>query len=899
MSKNYKLILLVMLLVSSVSFSQIYKVMGEVTSVKTGEKLVGANVYVKGSSIGSATDVNGKYEFNIPAGSYTVICSYIGFEAQLAEVNVTNNMELNFALKDYEFSLSVTVLADRAKERETPVAFTNVEKKDVEFKLGSQDIPLVLNTTPSVYATMSGGGAGDARINVRGFDQRNVAIMINGVPVNDMENGWVYWSNWDGVGDATSSIQVQRGLSAVNLATPSIGGTMNVITDPTAVTFGGKFKQELGDENFLKSTLVVNSGLIDDKWAASAVIVKKTGDGLINATWTDAWAYYFGASYNLNSSNRLELYALGAPQRHGQNSYRQNASVYNQKYAREVLGYSEGALTKFRQASTGRFYNETWNKVSTSYTGKQWAASYFSSTGREIDRYDEGFINERENYFHKPIVNLNWYSNLSNDLSLYTTLYWSGGHGGGTGTFGSIVWDYASEPTRIANWDATIERNINNGENGSRGILRNSVNNQWTYGAISKAYYKISDNFKTSFGLDWRIAEIDHYREVRDLLGGQFYADNSDQFNPNRQLKLGDKFNYFNTNTVDWLGAYLQGEFSQDNWTVYGMGGWSMIKYSFTDHFKKDDAGNEVFTESDNINGYQFKGGASYRLTSSTDVFVNAGYVSKVPIFDQVIDDGSGVKAEDPANEKFTNFEAGLNFRSRDGKVSVKGNVYYTLWLDRSVSRNILNQDGTEGIVFLSGLDARHYGVEFETALAPLKEVRLDASLSFGNWKYLDDVNARYRDYTDLNNPDKIFNLYIKDLKIGDQPQTALTAALTFFPTQGLSLSGIVRYYADHYAQFDALTRNNENDRQQSWLTPDYNVVDFHAAYNLPLNLKGVDFQLFAHVFNAFDQIYIQDAVDNSSFNAYTANGKTHSADDAEVYLGLPRSFNVGISVLF
>lgn len=89
----------------------------------------------------------------------------------------------------------------------------------MEVRLGSRDIPLVLNTTPSVYSTQQGGGAGDARINVRGFNQRNVAIMINGVPVNDMENGWVYWSNWDGVGDATASIQVQRGLSAVNLAT--------------------------------------------------------------------------------------------------------------------------------------------------------------------------------------------------------------------------------------------------------------------------------------------------------------------------------------------------------------------------------------------------------------------------------------------------------------------------------------------------------------------------------------------------------------------------------------------------------------------------------------------------------------------------------------------------------
>ena len=135
---------------------------------------------------------------------------------------------LSFALATDVVALSaLEVLASRADET-TPVAYTNVTKEEMEIRLGSQDIPMILNTTPSVYATGQGGGAGDARINVRGFNQRNVAVMINGVPQNDMENGWVYWSNWDGVGDA-SSIQMQRGLSAVNLS--SIGGTMNIITD--------------------------------------------------------------------------------------------------------------------------------------------------------------------------------------------------------------------------------------------------------------------------------------------------------------------------------------------------------------------------------------------------------------------------------------------------------------------------------------------------------------------------------------------------------------------------------------------------------------------------------------------------------------------------------------------
>ena len=102
----------------------------------------------------------------------------------------------------------------------------------MDRKLGSRDLPLILDDNAGgVTSPGKGGGSGDSRINLRGFDQRNVAVMINGVPVNDMENGWVYWSNFDGLGDATSSIQVQRGLGASNLAIASVGGTLNIITD--------------------------------------------------------------------------------------------------------------------------------------------------------------------------------------------------------------------------------------------------------------------------------------------------------------------------------------------------------------------------------------------------------------------------------------------------------------------------------------------------------------------------------------------------------------------------------------------------------------------------------------------------------------------------------------------
>jgi iron complex outermembrane recepter protein len=278
----------ILFFVQSSASAQNYNITGTVTSSSTGEKLPGANIVLVGTTYGAATSKNGTYEINVPEGNYTVRCSYVGFATQTVTIDINKNTEVNFDLQESGLTLSVTVLADRATERQTPVAFTDIPKSQLQEQLGSQDIPMVLNTSPSIYATEQGGGAGDARINVRGFDQTNVTIMINGLEQNDMENGWLYWSDWAGLGDVTSSVQIQRGLSATTSAVPSIGGTINMITDPAEQNFGIQFKQEYGNGTFWKSTLTANSGLINDKFAFNLAVVRGFSDGIVDTTWNDA-----------------------------------------------------------------------------------------------------------------------------------------------------------------------------------------------------------------------------------------------------------------------------------------------------------------------------------------------------------------------------------------------------------------------------------------------------------------------------------------------------------------------------------------------------------------------------------------------------------------------------------
>ncbi len=867
---------------------------GIVKDAQTSEGLPGATVSVKGTTSGATADNNGAFTLDVEAGEMDIVVRYLGYNTLEMTVNVAEGETKSLGsiyLEASAFGLAgVSIIADIAKERETPVAFSNIQSEEIEEKLGSRDIPLVMNTTPSVYATPQGGGAGDARLNIRGFDQRNVAIMINGVPVNDMENGWVYWSNWDGVGDATESIQIQRGLSAVNLATPSIGGTMNIVTNPAEQKEGVELKQEFGSGNFLKTTAFAHTGLVDGKYAISAGMVRKTGDGVIDGTWTDAWAYYFGAAYNVDENNRLEFYALGAPQRHGQNLYKQNIGAYDHEFASELDSYDQAALDDYQESESGRLYNENWSWVDYTYDGRQ------NWNGKTRDRYSENFISERENFYHKPQVNMNWYHQYNEDMSQYTTVYYSGGEGGGTGTYGDVVWDYASEPSRIVDYNSTIAQNMN--ADTALGILRNSRNNQWTIGAISKLTYNVNENLKTQFGIDWRTAEIEHYREVRDLLGGSYFIKTSDAFNPNAKVGLGDKIAYNFTNTVDWGGLFAQAEYKTEAFSAYGMLGASSIKYTHVNHFMMaENSSNELESESDWISGYQAKGGANYNFTETLNGFVNVGFVSKVPIFDGVIRDSDGVLIDNPENEKFTSFEAGVQYLNLDETFNFKLNGYYTIWQDRAITVGVENAAGDDAVISLLGMDQTHAGIEMEAHWHPVSFFTLGAMASFGDWKHTSDANGTYTDYSDGGTPTSVeYNYYVNDLKVGDAPQTQMAVAATLKPVKELRIEGVVRHYADHYAAWDPLGRQNPDDRAQSWETPAYTVIDIHADYTLPVQIDNAKVTAFAHIFNLLDEVYVQDATDNSRYNGFDGD---HDADDAEVFLGLPRMVNAGIKVSF
>ena len=329
--------------------------------------------------------------------------------------------------------------------------------------------------------------------------------------------------------------------------------------------------------------------------------------------------------------------------------------------------------------------------------------------------------------------------------------------------------------------------------------------------------------------------------------------------------------------------------------------------------------GGELKIVADPITTTQFKGGVLYslggafssigaaipvvgKLADDAALWANFGVVDKAPIFDQVIQDWDAKMATDPKNEKFTAFEFGLNTGSSDGTMFMKLNYYNTTWTDRISKKYIVEPNGDDNIIYMTGINQTHSGIEAEIDLQVHSMLGVNLGLSKGNWLYTDDATGEYRDPEE--GADVSYSYALKDLRIGDQPQTTLLAGLTVTPTEGATIQALLRNYRSHWAQWSPesyeYSAGDTPDRDTPWQTPDYSRVDLHASYDHPGSFAAggteVTIQAFVHVFNALDEVYIQDAVDNSKYNAWDRN---HGPDDAEVFFGLPRSFNAGIAFKF
>jgi len=476
------------LLWSISAFSQA-TISGVVSDGSTGEGLIGAAILV--GDTGTVTDYDGSYSISVKPGDYVIKFSYIGYATKEMNMTISGDTPLDIKLDADNILNEVVVTADIAIERETPVAFSNIPTIKLEEELAAQDIPMILNSTPGAYATESGGGDGDARINIRGFDQKYIAVMLDGIPVNDMENGRVFWSNWFGLDLVTKTMQVQRGLGASKISQPSVGGTINILTKGIDAKRSMKFKQEIGNNGFLRSTIGLTSGRLDSGWGFSAAGSYKQGDGWVDGNFTKGF-FYYGRIDKQMGNHMVSLTGFGAPQKHGQRPFSAEAGLVDTDYAANVLEIPNSALEQLTFSNKGRRYNDAWGI-------------------RDGELY-----NTRQNYYHKPQFSLRHSWQANDKLFWSNVAYLSLGNGGGTARDGVSIPMNDEGQLDFEKAAQNNEPSIFNPDGISNTIIRASRNNHQWYGILSTVKYDMNDLITLSGGIDGRSYNGDHFREVFD-----------------------------------------------------------------------------------------------------------------------------------------------------------------------------------------------------------------------------------------------------------------------------------------------------------------------------------------------------------------------------------------------
>ncbi len=829
---------------------------GTVLDVTTGEALPGANIRNQQELTGTASRSDGTFELLLPEGDHNISISMVGYTGYHADIRIADGQYYDlgrvFLTPEVIGLEEITVISSLAVDRKSPLTVSTIRAETIETRLGDEPLPGVMRNVPGVYATRTGGGSGDAAVNIRGFKQENITLLLNGIPISSVENGLVYWNNWLGLADATSRIQVQRGLGAAPAAMNSVGGTINIITYTTEASRGGSISMSVTGYGNMKTAFSYNTGDIGNGMSVSLMGSRIWGPGYVDATYVNGWGYFLSISKTFNRAHKLVFVGLGNPEKHGQRNF------------------------MLRQEEVDRYglrFNKDWG----SYNGL--------------------INNSSENFYHKPLLSLNHYWTLNDKSFLATAAYFSYGYGGGKWSdnfmTGSSIWDYRN-PSGQIDWDAIYENNSTHTDTFTlasgqevTGFSRNIQTNflashVWT-GLISTFDHSFSNAFKLTAGLHYRYFRSSLQQKVRDLLGGDFYIDDyawslAGVAGRSQVKHTGDIVKVDNGALIHYVNLFAQAEYSSGRWNAFIAGSLSQNWYRRVDHYNYVE---DPWSETVELAGFDFKGGVNFNINENHHLYANAGYFSRVPYYKFVFGNFTNTVSRDLANEKVSSVEAGYGLSRKNTRIRL--NAYYTYWKDKSFLANEYNQFLDP--VLIRGLDALHTGLEMEADQRVNRNISLGALFSLGNWQWKNNVAAEV--YDNNNVLKDTIAVYADGLYVGDAPQLqlGLSGNYRFLDHFTLGLNWI--YYDRLYADFNPVERNDPGDRQQSFRIPSYHLLDGHFSFDFLI--FGQQATAYVSVRNILDSKHIIRGLDGSG----------HDIESFTGFWGFGRTMDAGIRVRF
>ncbi len=442
-----------LLITSQISYAQ--SVTGRVIDAQTKETLIGATVVQTETQNGENTDLKGEFSLKLREGKNSITVSFVGYKTKTVSVK-GNEQGLEILLLPTTFIGDEVFVEATRVDDSTPMSYTNVTKDDIEKQNLGQDVPYLLQSTPSVISTSDAGtGIGYTGIRIRGVDPARVNVTINGIPVNDAESHGIFWVNLPDIASSIDNLQVQRGVGTSTNGAGAFGASVNLQTSSNRVDPFAEINTGFGSFNTRKANIMLGSGLMKNGWQFEGRLSKIMSDGFIDRSSADLNSFY------LSATKRGERSLLKADMFSGKEI------TYQAWYGVEESVLEGG--------------NRTFNEAGTEKPGSP---------------YDNQVDNYRQDYYQ-----LHYSYRLADNWSANASLHYTHGQG-----FyeeykaGQDVDDYGITPVPITQTTTDLVR-------------RRWLDNDF-YGIVFNTKYTYSDNWNVTFGGGVNRYDGDHFGEI-------------------------------------------------------------------------------------------------------------------------------------------------------------------------------------------------------------------------------------------------------------------------------------------------------------------------------------------------------------------------------------------------
>lgn len=710
---------------------------GRVTDATSGEPLEGATVLESGTTNGTSTEPDGSFELELTTDIDEITISFVGYSTET--VSITNPDEfIEIALEERVIMTGEVFVSALRVDESTPIAYSNINREEIETKNLGQDIPMLVQSTPSVVSTSdAGAGIGYTGIRIRGVDPGRINVTINGIPLNDAESHGVFWVNMPDLASSTQNIQIQRGVGTSTQGAGAFGATMNLQTALMRPDAYGAITTGIGSYGTRKANVQLGSGIMDNGWQFEGRLSKIESDGYIDRARSDLRSFYLSGSHHGDRS------LLKADVFSGQEETYQ---AWN--------GVPEPILEDDSQ--------ELESYINNLFLGEEDAEHWRNNLGNR--QFNEFTYQDQTDNYQQDHYQLHYSYRLTNTWTANASLHYTYGRG------------YYEEYRRD---DDLGTYNIQPIEIGGETISSSDlVRRRWLdnhfYGGVFSTEWKHPEDWTLTIGGGYNEYDGDHFGEV---IWSRF-AGNSD---------LGDRYydnNGFKTdfNIYGKLNYYLTSQFNAFADLQY-----RTVKYEFLG-LRIDDQTEEVIdvTQSDRINFLNPKFGVVYRPGEGHRMFASLSVGGKEPTRDEYVESSSESR---PDPERLYDYEMGYDGNFSRFRVGV--NLYYMDYKDQLILTGAVNDVG--GYIRENVPNSSRAGIELEVSARLVDNLEWSGNATFSRNK----INEYQRFLDDFDQGGQQTETYT-DVDIAFSPSTIANSILSYNPGR-FSVEWISKYLSRQY----------------------------------------------------------------------------------------------------